>query len=222
VNVDGYVIYGGCGPSNPFSPPGCAGRQQACPLPQLNPLFPYGRGNPIDCSPMKDQDYTDWPDGNHQDCVETTPGTRRQGIVCALVLYMTKQSYDPNSNCNSNGAGVCPDNNWPDTEKVADDPRKVTFILTSPADLAAAGNSPGFWVPIRRFATFYVTGWDPSINPSCTGVNDGYPGVGKKSAQAGTLWGHWIDDFDPGGIPTGSGCDVNGVEPVNCVPVLTR
>jgi Flp pilus assembly protein TadG len=221
ANLDGYVIYGGCGPSNPFSPPSCAGKNPSCPLPQLNPLFVYGRGNPIDCSPAVDQNYTGWPDGNHQDCVKTTPGTRRQGIVCALVLYMTKQSYDPNSNCNSNGAGVCPANNWPKTDDPTD-LRKVTFILTSPLDLAAAGNSPGFWVPIRRFATFYVTGWDPSILPSCAGVNDTYPGTGKKSAQAGTLWGHWIFDVDPGGTPNGGGCDTSSIAPINCVPVLTR
>jgi hypothetical protein len=222
TNLDGYVIYGGCGPSNPFSPPGCTGRQQSCPLPQLNPLYTYGRGAPTNCSPATDQDYTNWPSGNHQDCVKTTPGSRRQGIVCALVLYMTKQSYDPNSNCNSNGAGVCPANNWPNTDTDSGDLRKITFILTSPADLAAADNSPGFWLPIRRFATFYVTGWDPAINPPCAGVNSTWPGGGKKSSEAGTLWGHWINDFDPGGTPNGGTCDVNGVEPVNCVPVLTR
>jgi Flp pilus assembly protein TadG len=221
ANLDGYVIYGGCGPTNPFSPPGCTGRQQACPLPQLNPLFVYGRGNPTNCSPAVDQDYVDWPSGNHQDCVETTPGTRRQGIVCALVLYMTQQSYDPNSNCNSNGAGQCPPNNWPNTGD-DNDPRKVTFILTSPLDLAAAGNSPGFWVPIRRFATFYVTGWDPAINPSCTNVNDSYPGVGKKTNTTGAIWGHWIFDVDPGGTPNGGGCDTTSIAPINCVPTLTR
>jgi hypothetical protein len=222
ANVDGYVIYGGCGPTNPFSPPGCTGRQQSCPLPKLNPLFVYNRGAPTNCSPAADQDYTDWPGGNHQDCVETTPGTRRQGIVCALVLYITGQPYDTNSNCNSNGAGSCPANGWTTGDvNESGDKRRVTFILTSPVDLAAAGNNPGFWIPIRRFATFYVTGWDPGINPQC-GNNEAYPVSGRRTNQTGAVWGHWIDDLDPGGTPDGGTCDLGGVEPVNCVPVLTR
>ena len=41
------------------------------------------------------------------------------------------------------------------------------MIITSTADFAAGAGSPQAWLPIRRFATFYVTGWDKNIKPQC-------------------------------------------------------
>jgi hypothetical protein len=228
-NLDGYVEYGGCGPNNPFiSSSTC--KQQSCPLPELNPLFVHAqppRSNSTDCSPAKDQDYVDWPSGNHQDCVQTTPGTRRQNLVCALVLFMTGQSYtDPSAGCTGQAGGTCPYDYWPNPDTISSDPRKLTFILTSPVDLAAAAGAPLYWIPIRRFATFYVTGWDSSIKPSCGtggptgGKNEDFPGKGKTS-QNGAIWGHWINDTD-NGTSNGAACDTSSGEPTNCVPVLTR
>jgi hypothetical protein len=232
TSADAYTIYGGCGPSNAFEPPQCNTIPGAtCKLQLMNPLFVYGRGNPTDCSPAVDQNYTGWPSLNHQDCVQTTPGSRRNGIVCALLQRITGVTpagfqSGPNSCTGSGvpGAG-CPRNYWPNYATIANDPRKIGVVLTAPLDLAAADGSPQFWIPIRRFATFYVTGWDRSLAPDCgTGGapnNDTFPGKGRQS-QNGAIWGHWISDEDVGGQPDGNPCDTTSIEPVNCVPALVR
>jgi putative Flp pilus-assembly TadE/G-like protein len=236
---DAYTIYGGCGTANPFEPPQCNTISGAtCKLPLMNPLFVYGRGapgQPIDCSPAVDQNYTGWPSGNHQDCVQTTPGSRRNGIPCALlqrITGVTPANFQTGANsCTGNGVSgaTCPKNYWPNYDTIPNDPRKVGVVLTAPLDLAAADGSPQFWIPIRRFATFYVTGWDTSLAPNCGNrgggppyyENDPFPGKGKQS-QNGAIWGHWISDDDVGGEPDGNPCDLNSVEPVNCVPALVR
>lgn len=203
-NWDGYVVYGGCGPGNPFI---------GNPLPPLNPLYVNARNG--DCTGAPNT----WPSGNHQDCVKTTPGTRRQNIICPLVLRITGQPFNPNSNCNNNSVGTCPDNNWPTVG--GGDPRALTMIITSAVDLAAADNSPQFWIPVRRFATFYVTGWDSTIKPQCAG-NDPFPGTGKKNNQNAAVWGHWMNYVDAAGLGNNQNCPTNSVQPINCVPVLTR
>ena len=70
--TDADVVYYGCGPGNPLGP-------------RMNPLFVYSRPPGSDCSPATDGNTTDWPNGNHQDCVQTTPGQRRRKIICPLV-----------------------------------------------------------------------------------------------------------------------------------------
>jgi hypothetical protein len=227
--ADAYTIFGGCGPSNPFEPPQCSNNGATCKLPVLNPLYVYGRSPvPADqCYPHVDQDYTDWPSGNHQDCVETTPGTRRIGIVCGLVQRITGVTpaafAASGGACNSNNGGTCPANNWTNPNGIPDgDPREVDVVLTAPIDLAAADGSPQAWVPIRKFAKFYVTGWDPSVSPSCTNVNDSFPGPpGGKQTQNGAIWGHWMSDTE-NGTGDGNPCPLNSIEPAICVPVLTR
>ena len=111
-------------------------------------------------------------------------------------------------------------NNWPNPPD--GDPREVDVVLTAPVDLAAAAGSPQAWVPIRKFAKFYVTGWDPSVGPNCNGVNDTFPGPpGGKQTQNGAIWGHWLSDTE-NGVGDGNPCPTNSIEPVNCVPVLSR
>ncbi len=132
----------------------------------------------------------------------------------------------PNSCTGSGVSGAtCPTNYWPNYDTIPSDPRKIGVVLTAPLDLAAADGSPQFWIPIRRFATFYVTGWDTSLAPKCgTGGapnNDTFPGKGKLS-QNGAIWGHWISDEDVGGQPDGNPCNTSSIEPVNCVPALVR
>jgi hypothetical protein len=196
---DADVVYYGCGPANPkFTPP-------------LNPLFVNTRntcGTPAG---------PPWPSGNHQDCVQTTPGTRRVGIICPLVNRIT--GAPENNVCNNNSAGVCPVNHWPNLDGTPD-PRAIGMIITSAADLAGGAGSPQSWIPIRRFATFYITGWDQNIKPQC-GDNEPFPGKGKTSQNA-AVWGHWTNYVDFGGIGDNQNCPINSVQPVNCVPVLTR
>jgi hypothetical protein len=234
---DAYTIYGGCGPANPFEPPQCNTIPGVtCKLQLMNPLFVYSRGapsDPIDCSPAADQNYTGWPSGNHQDCVQTLPGSHRVGVVCGLlqrITGVTPANFQASSSaCSSSISGAtCPTNYWPNYDTIPGDPRKIGVVLTAPLDLAAADTAPQFWIPIRRFATFYVTGWDQSLFPKCGkrgpafGENDDFPGTGKLTSQNGAIWGHWISDDDVGGQPDGSPCVTTSIEPVNCVPALVR
>jgi hypothetical protein len=100
------------------------------------------------------------------------------------------------------------------------------MIVTSTADFASGAGSPQSWLPIRKFATFYVTGWDNSIKPQCPGSpghpgNEPYPGKAKNNSDNGAVWGHWINYEDTAGTPNGQTC-VIGASPTNCVPALTR
>ncbi len=209
-NNDAQVVYYGCGPGNPL-------------VPGMNPLFIYSRPPGSDCSPATDGNTTGWPNGNNQDCVQTTPGQRRNIIICALVDRIVNNPYG--TNCTGGGAGgTCPANNWSTTFGARDilsgDPRAVQMIITSTADFAAGAGSPQAWLPIRRFATFYVTGWDSTIKPQCAG-NENYPGTHKNNSDNGAVWGHWINYTDTAGTPNGQVCVIS-TSPTNCVPALTR
>jgi Putative Flp pilus-assembly TadE/G-like len=210
TNGDSYVVYYGCGPQNPmFSPP-------------LNSLFVNTR-NTCGTPPGPP-----WPVAGQQDCVLTTPGTRRQGIICPLVLRVVGAPLT--NNCNSNSVGTCPENLWTKNSgniDVAGDPRALTFIITSVADFGSVAGSPQGWVPIRRFATFYITGWDSAVKPQCPSSgqfvgNEAFPLAGKQNSQNAAVWGHWINYSDSAGTGNNQPCDLSSVTPTNCVPVLTR
>jgi hypothetical protein len=209
AGVDALVVYYGCGPSNPQ-------------VPGMNPLFVYSRPPGSDCSPATDGNTTGWPGGNNQDCVQTTPGQRRIAIICPLVLRMTAQPVT--GSCTGGAAGTCPANNWSTVTGSANipvgDPRAVQMIITSTADFASGAGSPQAWLPIRKFATFYITGWDNNIKPQCAG-NEAYPGRNKNNSDNGAVWGHWINYTDTAGTPNGQICVVS-TSPTNCVPALTR
>jgi hypothetical protein len=208
-NADAAVVYYGCGPGNPV-------------VPGMNPLFVYTRPPGGDCSPFDTQNTTGWPNGNNEDCVQTTPGSRRIAIICSLVLRMTGQTFP--GNCTGGAGGTCPANNWSTVTGSANipvgDPRAVQMIITSTADFATGVGSPQAWLPIRKFATFYVTGWDKNIKPQCPG-NEGYPGQNKNNSDNGAVWGHWINYTDTAGTPNGQICVIS-TSPTNCVPALTR
>ena len=212
---DAAVVYYGCGLDNPV-------------VTGMNPLFIYSRPPGGDCSPAMDGNTTGWPNGNNQDCVKTTPGSRRIAIICPLVLRMTGQPIT--GSCTGGAAGTCPANNWSTVTGSANipvgDPRAVEMIITSTADFAAGAGSPQSWLPIRKFATFYVTGWDNGVKPQCPSTptfqgNEPYPGKNKNNSDNGAVWGHWINYEDTAGTPNGQLC-VIGVSPTNCVPALTR
>jgi len=104
------------------------------------------------------------------------------------------------------------------------------MIVTSAADFGSVFGSPQGWVPVRRFATFYITGWDSAIKPQCPSQgqfvgNEPFPGGGagsKKNSQNAAVWGHWINYVDSAGTGNNQPCPLNSVQPINCVPVLTR
>jgi hypothetical protein len=213
LNGDSEVVYYGCGPSNPLftNPP-------------LNPLFIYSRTDGSGCAPATDGNTTGWPNGDNQDCVQTTPGQRRVGIICPLVDRIVLNPYG--TNCTGgNAGGTCPANNWSNTvgsqNILPGDPRAVQMIITSPADFASGSGSPQAWLPIRKFATFYITGWDGNIKPQCAG-NEAFPAKGKQNSDNGAVWGHWINYEDTAGTPSGQLCVIDPASPTNCVPALTR
>jgi hypothetical protein len=154
----------------------------------------------------------------YADCAETQSdnGTKRSQIVGAIANHIVVN-------------GTCSTNNWPafannGTPIQGDtDPRALTFVITAPADLS--GNN--VLVPIRNFATFYVTGWDPQVNPKCNTLPPG--GVGNealcsgscKKSTLGAIWGHWILYTDPNGIPDPTKFCAPSAFGV-CVPVLSR
>src|SRR5207249_654902 len=97
------------------------------------------------------------------------------------------------------------------------DPRVVTMIITSPANLA--GGSNGAPIPVIALAAFYVTGYDGGSGNGTGCQNDPYPGQGSDKFQ---IWGHWIKYIVPSGSGSGSGilCDFNAFG--NCITSLTR
>jgi Putative Flp pilus-assembly TadE/G-like len=199
ASADAQAIYGGCGPNNPL-------------ISGLPVLTVNTRNS---CNPA--------PSASPWDCVQTTNGNRRNKIPCAIVLRIVQAPFA--ANCN--GGGTCPANNWNTYQghPPGGDPRAVTMILTADIDLATVGGAPNSWIPIYQFATFYVVGWDTSINPSCTapgpGQNAPFPVKGKKNNQNAAIWGYWIN-YTTFGTPNGQPCPINSGQPVNCVPALTR
>jgi hypothetical protein len=203
------------------------------------PLYGTPQCNATDfCAPLKIYDSALHPAGicnpelratsnpAFADCVDATPGQRRNKIPGSIAKLIVKNN-------------VCSPDHWPEYSGnpttfgfPPGDPRAITMIITSPTDL-----SNNNVVPIRNFATFYVTGWDTTGNsPKCTlpqpgnpavlpppagGYgNEPYPGAGKKNQQNGAIWGHWIVYTDPNAGGNGTFCSPNafGI----CAPVLSR
>lgn len=169
------------------------------------------------------------PPSTYTDCVQATQGQRRQKIPGAI------------GNLIVNSKNVCSPNHWPEYSGnpttysfPPNDPRAITLIITAPADLASQNTV----VPIRNFATFYVTGWDttgggapkcnlpqpgnpPTLPPPAGGYgNEAYPGSGKKNGSNGAIWGHWIIYTDPNAGGQGTFCNTNALGV--CAPVLSR
>jgi len=187
------------------------------------------------CAPLKIYDSALHPNGicnpelratsnpAYADCVDATPGQRRNKIPGAIAKLIVKNN-------------VCSPDHWPEYSGnpttfsfPPGDPRAITMIITSPTDL-----SNNNVVPIRNFATFYITGWDtkgnnpncnrpqpgnpPTLPPPAGGYgNEAYPGPGKEN---GAIWGHWIVYTDPNAGGSGTFCNPTafGV----CTPVLSR
>jgi hypothetical protein len=107
-------------------------------------------------------------------------------------------------------------NNWSsfNTGLPAGDTRIVQLFVTQYGAFSGTG---GYTVPIMRFATFYVTGWN--------GNGGGFPnpcqGNGDDPAPDGTIVGHFIKYIDV--LGTSSGTDIcNFADTSPCVPVLVE
>lgn len=96
------------------------------------------------------------------------------------------------------------------------DPRIVHIVLTDWSTFTGSGNEA---FPVRRFAAFYITGWqgNPGFDNPCQGNGD-------DTAARGEVVGHWIKYVQK--VNTGGAgnelCDLSGTSLELCVPVLTR
>jgi len=201
------------------------------------PLYGTADCNKVDfCAPLKiydpalhangvcDPELRETANPAFADCVQATSGQRRNKIPGTIANLIVSNN------------NVCSPNHWPEYSAnpttfsfPPGDPRAITLIITSPADL-----SQNVTVPIRNFATFYVTGWDtggsikkcnlpvpgnPAAMPPPAGGygNEPYPDTGSSN---GAIWGHWIFYTDPNAGGLGTFCNPSsfGV----CAPVLSR
>jgi hypothetical protein len=209
ANDAGNAVQFGCPVVNT---PQCANNNYCAPFQVYDPsLHPLGTCNPL--SRVAGSPYAD--------CVQTHSenGVKRGQILPAIANLIVNPS-----------TGVCSTNRWPafqaGTPIPGGDPRAITLVITQPGDLSQ--NS--LTVPIRNFATFYVTGWDATgSTPKCTNLPAPPDNVGNealcsgscKKSTLGAIWGHWIRYTDPNAQSNGQpGCPPSffGV----CVPVLSR
>jgi Flp pilus assembly protein TadG len=114
------------------------------------------------------------------DCLDVSTGDK----VGQLKQGMNIRFTDPDT-------GECYPNNWATYPNLPTrDRRIVPLILTDFAGFTGSGGSEADQVAIRRFASFYVTGWD---GDSCAS-NQPYPFSGSSK---GNIWGHFIIHIAP-------------------------
>ena len=107
-------------------------------------------------------------------------------------------------------------NNWSqyETGLPGNDPRIVQLFITQYGAFDTSGSGT---VPVTRFATFYVTGW----NGSGGGFPNPCQGNGDDTAADGEVVGHFIKYIDTLGTSTGTTlCNLSDATP--CVPVMTQ
>jgi putative Flp pilus-assembly TadE/G-like protein len=143
------------------------------------------------------------------DCVDVETGDK----VGQLKQGMNIRFTDP-------ATGACYPNNWATYPNLpTSDRRIVPLILTDFGAFTGSGGSPTDEVAVRRFASFYVTGWDGA---SCAS-NETYPFAGSEK---GNIWGHFIIHIAPPTFGRGdpeTRCQFNTEFDIDtCIAVLTR
>jgi len=134
------------------------------------------------------------------------------------------------NNCHVNGT-LCSEDKWLDGQPIDPtsgfpDPRIITSFILFQGDIAGAtGNHD---LPIRTFASFYVTGWQihggaqidcgANTGPPFTRANEPAPSNLPNNADA--IWGHWITYTEVGAGGNGQPCVFNAFG--DCAVVLTR
>jgi hypothetical protein len=178
---------------------------QGCP----RPIYLWKNG---DCGPPPPNAAPDTtPAGAAIDCVGVIPGNKRGPL---------KQAFSDlvGTSCNNWNAWKASGGTLANFPPVGD-PRVITVLITSPADLSGNGGSTAD-IPVLNLATFYITGGDGLKNPSggAACANDPYPGNGSSN---GAIWGHFIKYVPPGGV-SGGGQFCNPTAFGDCVAVLTQ
>jgi hypothetical protein len=132
-------------------------------------------------------------------------------ILCPKPDWGLGNCTDPNR-----PASCTHPNNWSqfNTGLPANDTRIVQLFIRQYGVFSGSGGST---VPILRFATFYVTGW----NGSGGGFPNPCQGNGDDPAADGEIVGHFIKYIDTLGSSTATKfCNLSDATP--CVPVMTQ
>jgi hypothetical protein len=156
-------------------------------------------------------------------CVNTNNGGSNVP-QCIAELVQTGGTVNPN-NCNVNANTGCAVDHWLVGDGVPqNDPRVIsTFIVFSGDLINASGNTP---IPIRKFASFYVTGWkfqggnQVTCPAGLTPTQENEPAPPSVAGANNAIWGHWITYTQVGGSGTGQTCNFQDFG--DCVAVLTR
>jgi hypothetical protein len=171
------------------------------------------------------------------DCVNTNNnGATMPACIQALVVAGAggggvDYSQIQQSNCHVNGS-TCSEDKWLDGQPIdpttgVPDPRIITAFILFQGDIAGAtGNHD---LPIRTFASFYVTGWQvksngqqvdcgPDTGAPFSRANEPAPSNLPNNADA--IWGHWITYTEVGAGGNGQPCNFQAFG--DCAVVLTR
>jgi hypothetical protein len=205
--------------------------------------------NPSFCKATSSQYCGGWmvtPDGScnnatrtptsNVDCVNTNNnGATMPACLQALVVAGANGPVDysqinPN-NCHVNGT-QCSEDKWLDGQPIdptsgVPDPRIITSFILFQGDIAGATGQHD--LPIRTFASFYVTGWQvksngqqvdcgPDTGAPFSRANEPAPSNLPNNADA--IWGHWITYTEVGAGGNGQPCNFNAFG--DCAVVLTR
>ena len=156
------------------------------------------------------------------DCIDSNNnGATIPECVGALIQTGGHQtgSGDP---CDFNGSTGCAINHWALGDPiVGGDPRIITTFIVYPGDLSGAtGNTR---IPIRLFASFYVTGWQDQGNGKTITCPKNGPQANEPAPAGATkaaIWGHWITYTEPDAGGNGKPCNFQAFG--DCAVVLTR
>jgi hypothetical protein len=155
---------------------------------------------------------------NPPSCVRENPGSKLSNELDDGMNERINGS--PTASCVNWSHWVTPNTVTDLRSESPPDPRLLLLMVTDYGALTNGAN----WVPIRAFATFYVTGWanDPCSNHALTPVPSG--GLAStwddSTTDPGVLLGHFIQYTVIGGSSTGFSC--TGVSFGDCTPVLTK
>jgi hypothetical protein len=139
------------------------------------------------------------------DCVTNDTG-QSPPILKAFDTLICTNGNNPIDKWDANGGNVD-----------ATDPRALIFIITAPVDFTTQnGTTQNPTIPIRTFATFYVTGWSTGQG-GVQGCSHNQPP--PAGAGNGEIWGHWTS-LPVSGSSNGKQCNFNAFG--DCVAALTR
>jgi hypothetical protein len=174
------------------------------------------------------------------DCVNTNNGGATiPACLQALVVAGANGPVDYSqidNNCHVSGT-QCSEDKWLDGGSIdptsgVPDPRIITAFILFQGDIQGVTGQHD--LPIRTFASFYVTGWQvksngqqvdcgtpPPLNqppPAFTRANE--PPPSNLPSNADAIWGHWITYTEIGAGGNGQACNFQAFG--DCAVVLTR